>query len=174
MHYRGAGLAASAALFVYFSSRCQRAAENGFAADVGSVSGDGRSFRCSTVGELLRDFDWVSVIAVREKCDEKGLRADQGHRSVRCRQLRRAPLRLSLRAGFLEKREKGAHRQLFSVLSKYKPVLYSLVKLWRTRPIDSPRFREHNYVHIAWDSPNLPTLPYSPGDTAEHTSSERP
>jgi hypothetical protein len=32
----------------------------------------GASFRCCTVGELLRDSDWVSVIAVREKCDEKG------------------------------------------------------------------------------------------------------
>src|SRR6266403_3007960 len=35
--------------------------------------------------------DWVSVIAVREKCDEKGLRADQGHRSVRCRLLGKGP-----------------------------------------------------------------------------------
>jgi len=47
-----------------------------FAADNGSVSGDGHSFRCCTVGELLRDSDWVSVIAVRGKCDEKCLRAD--------------------------------------------------------------------------------------------------
>src|SRR6266404_7386800 len=66
-----------------------------FAVDDGSVSGDGHRFRCCTVGELLRDSDWVSVIAVREKCDEKGLRADQGHRDVRCRQLGKAPLRLS-------------------------------------------------------------------------------
>jgi hypothetical protein len=43
-----------------------------FAVDYRPVSGDGRSFRCSTVGELLRDSDWVSVIAVQEKCDEKG------------------------------------------------------------------------------------------------------
>src|SRR6202790_810635 len=43
-----------------------------FAADFGSVSGDGRSFRCCTVGELLRDCDLVSVRAVQEKCDEKG------------------------------------------------------------------------------------------------------
>ena len=47
-----------------------------FAVDDGSVSGDGHRFRCCTVGELLRDSDWVSVMAVREKCDEKGLRAD--------------------------------------------------------------------------------------------------
>jgi hypothetical protein len=50
----------------------KEAAENGFAADFGSVSGDGRNFRCCTVGELLRDCDSVSVMAVREKCDEKG------------------------------------------------------------------------------------------------------
>ena len=42
-------------LIVYFSSTCQRAAEDGFTADDGSVSGDGRSFRCCTVGELLRE-----------------------------------------------------------------------------------------------------------------------
>jgi hypothetical protein len=41
------------------------------AANFGSVSGDGRNFRCCTVGELLRDCDSVSVRAVREKCDEK-------------------------------------------------------------------------------------------------------
>ena len=50
----------------------KEAAENGFVADFGSVSGDGRNFRCCTVGELLRDCDWVSVRAVQEKCDEKG------------------------------------------------------------------------------------------------------
>ena len=43
-----------------------------FAVEDGSVSGDGNRFRCCTVGELLRDSDWVSVIAVREKCDKKG------------------------------------------------------------------------------------------------------
>ena len=42
-----------------------------FAADDRSVSGDGRIFRCCTVGELLRDCDLVSVIGVQEKCDEK-------------------------------------------------------------------------------------------------------
>ena len=47
-----------------------------FALEDGSVCGDGHRFRCSTVGEVLRDSDWVSVIAVREKCNEKGLRAD--------------------------------------------------------------------------------------------------
>ena len=64
----GCGVAA----FYRLSSTFQRAAEDGFAADDGSVSGDGRSFRCCTVGELLQDWDWVSVIAVQEKCDEKG------------------------------------------------------------------------------------------------------
>ena len=42
-----------------------------FAADFGSVSGDGRSFRCCTVGELFKDCDLASVRAVQEKCDEK-------------------------------------------------------------------------------------------------------
>jgi hypothetical protein len=72
VHFTGCGVAASAALFVHLSSPRQRAAENGFAADDGSVSGDGRSSRCCTVGELLRDCDWVSAIAVTRVCDEKG------------------------------------------------------------------------------------------------------
>src|SRR5229473_6678690 len=52
-----------------------------FAADDRSVSGDGRSFRCCTVGELLRDYDLVSVRAVQEKCDEKdgGVRLGKAH-----------------------------------------------------------------------------------------------
>src|SRR6202158_3596508 len=117
-------VAASAALFVYFSSFCQRAAEDVLRWMAGAVSGDEHRFRCCTVGELLRDWDCVSVIAVREKCDKKGLRADKGHRSVRCRQLGRAPfgypsrLRSGLRqnrAGFLEKREKGRTPPKFRV-----------------------------------------------------------
>ena len=71
VHLARCGIATFSALFVYLSSFCQRAAEECFAADDGSVSGDGRNFRCFTVGELLRDRDWVSVIAVREKCDKK-------------------------------------------------------------------------------------------------------
>jgi hypothetical protein len=72
VHFSGCGVAAFTALFVYLLSFCQRAAEDGFAADDGSVSRDGRNFRCCTVGELLRDWDLVSVRAVQEKCDEKG------------------------------------------------------------------------------------------------------
>src|SRR5258708_14913222 len=77
-------VAASAALFVPFSSSCQRAAENGLAADDGSVSGDGRSSRCCTVGELLRDRDCVSAIAVTLVCDEHGvLKIDGAHPHIR-------------------------------------------------------------------------------------------
>ncbi len=39
--------------------------------------------------------DSVSVRAVQEKCDEKRLGTASRHRSVRCRQFGRAPLRLS-------------------------------------------------------------------------------
>ena len=41
-----------------------------------TVSGDGRSSRCCTVGEFLHNCDSVSVRAVQEKCDEKGTRPD--------------------------------------------------------------------------------------------------
>ena len=102
-------------LVVYSSSTCQRAAEDGFAADFGSVSGDGRNFRYCTVGELLQDCDSVSVRAVQEKCDEKGLGAASGHRKLGVGSSGdpfgypprlRSGLRQN-RAGFLEKREKG-------------------------------------------------------------------
>ena len=41
--------------FYCFLHVVKEAAENGFAADFGSVSEDGRNFRCCTVGELLRE-----------------------------------------------------------------------------------------------------------------------
>jgi len=58
-------------VLVVFLSKSRRRC---FAADNGSVSGDGRNFRCCTVGELLRDWDCVSVMRVQEMCDEKGSR----------------------------------------------------------------------------------------------------
>jgi hypothetical protein len=70
VHFSGCGVGAFTALFVYLSSYCQRTAEDGLRRILGSVSGDGRSSRCCTVGELLRDCDLVSVMAVQEKCDE--------------------------------------------------------------------------------------------------------
>jgi hypothetical protein len=51
----GVGVAAFTALSVYLLPSCQRAAEDSFTADNGSVSGDGHSSRCCTVGELLQD-----------------------------------------------------------------------------------------------------------------------
>jgi hypothetical protein len=71
VHFSRCMVAASAGLFAYLSSSCQRAAED-VLTDYRPASGDWHRFRCSTVGELLRDSDWVFVIAVREKCDEKG------------------------------------------------------------------------------------------------------
>src|SRR6266849_1680992 len=54
------------------------------------------------------------------------------------------PLRLSLRAGFLEKREKGRHRQLFGQMLKDKPVFCLPVQVARPpaaaeRPITLPQ-----------------------------------
>jgi hypothetical protein len=49
-----------------------------FAPNFGSVSGDGRNFRCCTVGELLRAWDCVSVMRVQEMCDEKDPGLDGG------------------------------------------------------------------------------------------------
>ena len=65
-------------LFVYLSSLFSKSRRRCFAADYGSVSGDGRNFRCCTVGELLRDCGCVSVMRVQEMCDEKGPGSDGG------------------------------------------------------------------------------------------------
>ena len=72
VHFTGCGLTAFTACLCVV----KEASANGFAADFGSVSGDGRSFRCGTVGELLQDCDLVSVRAVQEKCDEKNKGVD--------------------------------------------------------------------------------------------------
>src|SRR6202140_5837754 len=101
----------------------------------------GAVFRCCTVGELLQDCDLVSVIAVQEKCDEKGLGAASGHRSVRCRQFGRAPLRLSPSASLgasakqgrlSRKAREGAPPQLFLVNTQRHPRYSSSVK-WPTQ-----------------------------------------
>src|SRR6267378_5752688 len=106
-----------------------------FAANFGSVSGDGRSFRCCTVGELLRDCDLVSVMAVREKCDERGLRDDLEVPQCWVSEFGRAPLRLSPSASLgasakqgrlSRKAREGAHPQLISVLSKSRVNIPSL------------------------------------------------
>ena len=68
-----------------------KSAEDGFAADFWSVSGDGHSFRYCTVGELLRDCDYVSVMAEQEKCDDKNARS-VGHPRFRILVLRPAEL----------------------------------------------------------------------------------
>ena len=76
VHLAGCGMAASAASICVLVVLLSKSRRRWFAADFGSVSGDGRSSRCCTVAELLRDCDLVSVMAVREKCDERGLRDD--------------------------------------------------------------------------------------------------
>jgi hypothetical protein len=65
------------ALFVHLST-FQRAAEDSFAADDASVSGDGHTFRCCTLGEFSQDCDSVSVMDIQKKCDEEGLGAALG------------------------------------------------------------------------------------------------
>ena len=91
---------------------------------IGPVSGDGRSFRCCTVGELLQECDSVSVIAVQEKCDEnKVWELAQGTAVLGVGSSGGGPfgypprLRSGLRqnrAGLLEKREKGRTPSCFA------------------------------------------------------------
>src|SRR4029077_17294882 len=72
-------------VFVVLLSKSRRRC---FAADSGSVSGDGCALRCCTVGELLRDWDCVSVMRVQEVCDEKRYGVGWRRRSWRVDQLR--------------------------------------------------------------------------------------
>jgi hypothetical protein len=76
------------------------------------------------------DCDLVSVRAVQEKCDEKGRGAASGHRNVRCRQIGRAPLRLSPSASLGASAKQGrlsrkareeAHPRLFRVNTQRHP-----------------------------------------------------
>src|SRR5438132_12858509 len=76
--------------------------------------------------------DSVSVRAVQEKCDERGLGAASGHCNVRCRQFGRAPLRLSglrqNRGRLSRKAREGAHLRLFRVNTQRHPRYSSSLK----------------------------------------------
>ena len=72
MHFSGRGLAISTACFYVVKEPPKMVLRRILA----SVSGDGRSFRCCTVGEFLHNCDWVSVRAVQEKCDERKAHGD--------------------------------------------------------------------------------------------------
>ena len=76
MYFPGCMVAASAALFVYLSSFCQRAAEDVLRWMTGPSLETGTVFDAVLSVNYYAIPDWVSVIAVREKCDEKCLRAD--------------------------------------------------------------------------------------------------
>ena len=76
MHFTGCGVAASAALFVYLSSFCQRAAEDVLRWMTGPSLETGAVFDAVLSVNYCAILIGLSVIAVREKCDEKGLRAD--------------------------------------------------------------------------------------------------
>src|ERR1700680_4753443 len=74
----------------------------------------GAFFECCTVGELLRVCDSVSVMAVQEKCDEKGKEREVRKSSCVRRTWNPTPS-ASLRAGSFRKvREKGWGTWLFS------------------------------------------------------------
>src|SRR5260370_35616315 len=79
----GCGVAA----FIACLHGCQRAAEDGFTADAGSVAGDGCSFRCCTVGGFSHDCGSLSVVTVQQKCDEKERVRAHGARKGSCRRV---------------------------------------------------------------------------------------
>ncbi len=95
MHFSGAGAVLHCFICPLVAHFFKEPAEDGFAEDFESVSGDGHTSRCCTLEGFSQDCDGVSVIALQEKCDEKGLGAGSGQRSVRCRQFGWGPLRLS-------------------------------------------------------------------------------
>ena len=75
MHFSRCMVAASAALFVYVSSFCQRAAEDVLRWMTGPSLETGTVFDAVLSVNYCAILDCVSVIAVRGKCDEKCLRA---------------------------------------------------------------------------------------------------
>src|ERR1700675_842781 len=71
VHFWGCGVAASAALFVYLSSFCQRAAEDVLRRMLGPSLETDAIFDAVLSVNYCADCDSVSVMAVREKCDER-------------------------------------------------------------------------------------------------------
>jgi hypothetical protein len=63
-------------LLVYLSSLCQRAAEDVLRRIMGPSLETGTVFDALLSVNYCAILDWVSVIAVREECDERGQRAD--------------------------------------------------------------------------------------------------
>jgi hypothetical protein len=70
VHLARCRVAAFAALFVYLSSFCQRAAEDVLRRMLGPSLETGTVFDAVLSVNYGAILDWVSVIAVREKCDE--------------------------------------------------------------------------------------------------------
>ena len=84
MYFSGYVVAASSCFSSTYRVLVKEPPKMVFAADDGSVSGDGRSSRCCTVGELLRDRDCVSAMAVTLVCDEHGvLKIDGAYPHIR-------------------------------------------------------------------------------------------
>src|SRR5260221_315694 len=72
VHLARCGIATFSALFVYLSSYCQRAAEDVSRRILGPSLETGTVFDTVLSGNYCAICDCLSVMAVREKCDEKG------------------------------------------------------------------------------------------------------
>ena len=71
VHFSGCGVAAFSALFVYLSSFCQRASEDGLRRILGPSLETGAIFDAVLSVNYCAIAIRVSVRAVQEKCDEK-------------------------------------------------------------------------------------------------------
>ena len=76
VHLARCGIATFSALFVYLSSFCQRAAEDALRRSLGPSLETGTVFDAVLSVNYCAILIWVSVIDVREKCDEKRSKAD--------------------------------------------------------------------------------------------------
>jgi hypothetical protein len=171
VHFSGYEIAAYSwfrLLVIDLSSTCQRTTENGFAADVGSVSGDGRSSRCCTLAELLRDCDLVSVMAGREKCDERGLTVLGVGSSA-------GPPSAIVQGRLSRKLEKGHTPSYFRLLSK-NPALHSSLDWPTRRSINSHKrvYQDRSWSASVGLGPWSPVpkceAPGAPISVEEHTS----
>ena len=91
MHLPGCGVAASNRLLSTCRPLVKEPPKMVLRRILGPSLETGAIFDTALSGNYCRIADCVSVRAVLEKCDEKGLGSASGHRNVRCRQFGRAP-----------------------------------------------------------------------------------
>jgi hypothetical protein len=99
-------------LIVYFASTFQRAPKMVLRRMLGPSLETGTVFDIALSGNYCAICDCVSVMAAREKCDDKGLKAAFGHRSLTESAVVQGPFSKSARRGAPPARVRGVYSPL--------------------------------------------------------------